>query len=211
MLTIALSHLLGRGLRLETHEAVALAQALLAHPCGIPIPENIQLGSDGSASCISTGGMPSVASVADLLLVLLPAGTPNVPAALRYAIARGRQAVEAPPFASLDEFSSALERFEKGARSDVLRGVLQRSARPSRPIPVAPTPRKAPAAAPSPAAPPRRTVVPPRPTLVVRKPIASSNQPLQPIAAAPPMFTSFGAAGEASPRVHVSRRSACSS
>jgi hypothetical protein len=43
---------------------------------------------------------------------------------------------------------------------------------------------------------------------VVRKPIASSNQPLQPIAAAPPMFTSFGAAGEASPRVHVSRWSA---
>ena len=134
MLTIALSHLLGRGVRLETHEAVALARELLAHPCGIPTPENIQLGSDGSASCISTDGMPSVASVADLLLTLLPAGTPNVPAPLRYAIARGLEAVEAPPFASLDEFSTALERFEKGASRDVLRGVLQRGARPSRPI-----------------------------------------------------------------------------
>ncbi len=96
MLTIALSHLLGRGVRLETHEAVALARELLAHPCGNPTPENIQLGSDGSASCISNAGMPSVAGVADLLLTLLPAGTPDVPAPLRYAIARGLEAVEAP-------------------------------------------------------------------------------------------------------------------
>ena len=77
MLTIALSHLLGRGLRLETHEAVALARELLAHPCGIPTPENIQLGSDGSASCISTDGMPSVSSVADLLMTLLPEWYPQ--------------------------------------------------------------------------------------------------------------------------------------
>src|SRR6185436_7903353 len=67
MLTIALCHLLGRGVRLETHEAVALARELLAHPCGIPTPENIELGSDGSASCVSTDGMLSIASVADLL------------------------------------------------------------------------------------------------------------------------------------------------
>ena len=209
MLTIALSHLLGRGVRLETHEAVALARELLAHPCGIPTPENIQLGSDGSASCISTDGMPSVASVADLLLTLLPAGTPNVPAPLRYAIARGLEAVEAPPFASLGEFSSALERFEKGASRDVLRGVLQRGARPSRPIAapfaVAPTPVTLPAAGPSPVA-PRPTVVPPRPTLVVRKPAASSSEPPQPIAAVPPMFRSFGADGEAGSPVHSSRR-----
>ena len=209
MLTIALSHLLGRGVRLETHEAVALARELLAHPCGIPTPENIQLGSDGSASCISTDGMPSVASVADLLLTLLPAGTPNVPAPLRYAIARGLEAVEAPPFASLAEFSSALERFEKGASRDVLRGVLQRGARPSRPIvapiAVAPTLVTPPAAGPSLVA-PRPTVVPPRPTLVVRNPAASSSEPPQPIAAAPPMFRSFGADGEAGSPVHSSRR-----
>ena len=209
MLTIALSHLLGSGVRLETHEAVALARELLAHPCGIPAPENIQLGSDGSASCISTDGMPSVASVADLLLTLLPAGTPNVPAPLRYAIARGLQAVEAPPFASLGEFSSALERFEKGASRDVLRGFLQRGARPSRPIAapiaVAPTPVTPPAAGPSPLA-PRPTVVPRRSTLVVRKPAASSSEPPQPIAAAPPMFRSFGADGEAGSPVHSSRR-----
>jgi WD40-like Beta Propeller Repeat len=207
MLTIALTHLLGRGVRLETHEAVALARELLAHPSGIPTRENIQLGSDGSASCISTDGIPSVASVADLLQTLLPGGTPNVPAPLRYAIARGLEAVEAPPFASLDEFSSALERFEKGASRDVLRGLLQRGARPSRPIaaPIAVAPVTLPAAGRSPVA-PRLTVVPPPPTLTVRKPAASSSQPPRPIAAAPPMFRSFGADGEAGSPVHSSRR-----
>ena len=101
MLTIALSHLWGRGVRLATHEAVALARELPAHPCGIPTPENIRLGSDGSVSCVSGDGMPSVMSVADLLLTLLPPGTPDVPASLRYAIARGLGMVEAPPFGSL--------------------------------------------------------------------------------------------------------------
>jgi hypothetical protein len=207
MLTMGLSHLLGCGVRLETHEAIALARELLKHPCGIPTPENIQLGSDGSASCITTDGVPSVASVADLLLTLLPAGTPNVPAPLRYTIARGLAAVEAPPFKSLDEFSTVLERFEKGASRDVLRGVVQRGARPSRSTAVALTPVTPPAAGPSPVAPPP-TVVPPRPTLVVRRLPASSSEPPHPVAAAPPMFGSFGANGEARSPVHSSRRPA---
>lgn len=207
MLTIALSHLLGRGVRLETHEAVALARELLSHHCGIPTPENIQLGSDGSASCISTDGTPSVANVAELLLTLLPAGTPNVPAPLRYALARGLEAVEAPPFASVGEFSRTLERFEKGASRDVLRGLLQRSARPSHPIAAVPTAVTPPAAGPSLVA-PRPTLVPPRPTLVGRKPASSSSEPPQPIAAAPPMFRSFGADRVAGSPVHSSRRRA---
>jgi hypothetical protein len=187
MLTIALSHLRGRGVRLETHEAVALARELMAHPCGIPTPENIQLGTDGSASCIISDGMPSVASVADLLLTLLPAGTPNVPAPLRYAIARGLEAVEAPPFGSLGEFSNVLERFEKGASRDVLRGVLQRSVGPSRPTGAL-------------------TVVPSRPTLVVRTAAASSSEPPPPIAAASPMFRTVGGDREAGLPVHSLRR-----
>jgi len=134
MLTVALSQLLGRGVRVEPHEAVALARELLAQPCGIPTPENIQLTSDGSASCIGSEGVPSVASVAGLLLTLLPDGTPNVPAPLRYAIARGVGAVEAPPFASAGDFSSALERFERGPSREVLKGLLQRGARRARPI-----------------------------------------------------------------------------
>jgi WD40 repeat protein len=202
---IALSDLLGRRVRFEAHEAVALAQTLLAHPCGIPTPENIQLRSDGSASCISTDGTPSVSNVAYLLLTLLPDGTPKVPAPLRYAIARGLDAVEAPPFRSLDEFSSALQRFEKGASRDVLRGVLQRGAFPSHPIAMAPAPVTPPAAERSPVA-PRPTVVPPRPTLVVRKPPASSGRPTEPIAAAPPMFDAVGVDREAGSPVRSSRR-----
>jgi hypothetical protein len=209
MLTIALSHLLGRGVRLETHEAVALARELLAHPCGIATPENIQLGSDGSASCSSTVGTTSVASVAQLLLTLLPPGTPNVPAPLRYAIARGLEAVEAPPFASLGEFSTALERFEKGESRDVLRGVLQRGARPSAsvaaPIAVAPAPVTPAAAAPSPVA-TRSTAVRSRPTRVVRKPAAASREPQPPIAAAPPMFRSVATDEDQRPPVNSSRR-----
>ena len=203
MLTIALSHLLGRGVHLEAHEAVALARELLTQPCGNPTPANIELRADGSASCTGTAGTPTVASVADLLLTLLPVGTANVPAALRYAIARGLEVVEAPPFASVEEFSSALQRFEKGSRRDVLREVVQR-ARPARPIAVAPTPLTTPAPGPSQSA-PRDVVVPPtRPTLVVRKPAASWDE--SPIAAAAPILRSFGAEGDAGSPVRSSRR-----
>jgi Tol biopolymer transport system component len=181
MLTVALSHVLGRGVRLEAHEAVALARELLAQPCGNPTPENIQLGSDGSASCVSTDGTLTVASVAELLLTLLPAGTPNVPAPLRYAIARGLGAVEAPPFGSPGEFSDALARFEKGASRDVLRGILQRGARPSRPIA-------------------------PRPAVVAARPAEFSSERKQQIAAVSPMFRSFGHERQAGAPVHGSRR-----
>lgn len=208
VLTIALSDVLGHGVRLETHEAVALARELLAHPCGIATPENIQLGSDGSTSWIRSEGMLSVASVASLLETLLPPGTPSVPAPLRYTIARGLEMVEAPPFKSLDEFSTVLARFEKGARRDVLRGVVQRGAPPSRPIAspiavVASTPVAPRVAPPTPVG--RPTIVPPRPTLVVRTPEAPSSKRRQPIAAAPLMFRSFGAAEETGSPLHSLR------
>ena len=78
-----------------------------------------------------------------------------MPAPLRYAVARGLEAVEAPPFASLGEFSKALERFEKESSRDVLRGVLQRGARPSRPIPARAAVRPAPVTPPAPGPAPR--------------------------------------------------------
>lgn len=186
MVTISLSHLQGRGVRLETHEAVALARELMAHPCGLPTLDNIRLGSDGSASCMSTDAVPSVASYAELLLRLLPAGIPDVPAPLRYAIARGLEAVEAPPFGSLSEFSATLARFEKGPRADILRAILQRGARPSRPngpsIIALPT-RMAPSAVL-----PRSPMAAPRPTLVVRNSKPSGPTPNS-IVAAPTVTT----------------------
>jgi len=172
--------------------------------------ENIQLDSDGSASCICADGSPSVARVAELLLTLLPGGSPNVPAPLRYAIARGLEAVEAPAFGSLGEFSRTLERFEKGATRDVLRGLLQRGAPPSRPIAVpiaaAPAPMTPPGATRSPVT-PRRDVVPPQPTLVVVKPAGSPTEPPQPIAAGTLMFRSFGVDEEAGSPVYSAWRS----
>ena len=167
MLTIRLSHLLGRGVRLETREAVALAQELMARRSGIPTPENIRLGSNGSASCVATDGVPSVASIAGLLLTLLPAGTPNVPAPLRYAIARGLETVDAPPFESLDEFSRALERFEKGPRRDLLRGIVLRGA--PRPTLVVRKPAVSSSQAPQPIA-----VAPPRSSAVGAEDVADS-------------------------------------
>ncbi|HTI35954.1 MAG TPA: hypothetical protein VL484_00235 [Vicinamibacterales bacterium] len=202
MLTIALSHLLARGVRVEAYEAVALAREILAHPGGVPTLENIQLGSDGSVCCISTEGMPSVASVAALLETLLPDGTPNVPAPLRYAIARALETVEAPRFASLLDFANALDRFERGSSRDVLRGLLDRVIRPSIPTataaPVAPRPVTPAASRPSPATPTLAVV--PRPTLVMRKRVESSSVPLEPDAAAPPMLKGVGrTAAESSP------------
>ena len=172
MLTIALSHLLGRGVRLETHEAVALARGLLRNPCGIPTPGNIELRSDGSASCISTNGALTAASIADLLLILLPAGTPNVPAPLRYALARAVQVVEAPPFTSLEEFSTVLERFEKGPTREVLAALVRRGARPGARVAAAQVVA-------------RPTLVPPRPTLVVRNSQPPAREPFGPVAVMP--------------------------
>ena len=194
MLTIALSHLLGRGVRLDTHEAVALARELLSHPCGIPTLENIQLGADGSVSCATTVGTPTVTSVAAILEMLLPDGTPRVPAALRYVIARGLEAVEGPRFASLNEFSAALERFEKGASREVLRGLLHRVIRPC--VPAAAPTTVDPAPAPAPATPASRVirpvaVFPSRPTLVLREERTDTSEPLSSTAGAAPVFMSF--------------------
>jgi hypothetical protein len=167
MFTITLSHLLAREVRLDAHEAVAIAQELIARRAGVPAAGNIQLGSDGSASCVNASGTPSVLDVAALLQGLLPPGT-AVPAPLRYAIARGLGTVEAPPFDSLGAFSTALQRFEAGERREVLRGLLQRVAR--RP-------------APTPAPPPRPVSVAPVAAAVSVTPVAAVS--VAPVSAAP--------------------------
>lgn len=140
MFTVALAHLIQNGLRLEPHEAVAIVQAAAAAPAGLPVLENIEVSSDGSVAFITRKGVPAVADFARLLQRLLPddaAGTPP----LRYAIARGLGEVEAPPFASIDAWSTTLRRFEAGERADVIKGALQRAARSprvARPEPVQP-------------------------------------------------------------------------
>jgi hypothetical protein len=150
MLTVGLAHLLARGVRLQPHEAIAIGQELIGRRSGIPAVANVQLGSDGTAACAVADGTPSVSDIASLLDTLLPPGASRVPAPLRYAIARGLRAVEAPPFESLDDFSRALQRFEAGDRHEVVRSLLKRVAAAPRPAPAprtltVPAPRPAPA------------------------------------------------------------------
>jgi hypothetical protein len=129
MIAVSLSHLLDRGVRLDIAEAVALAQTLAAAP-GSPAISNVEIASDGTVRCHGCTGTLTVTSLAALLEVLLPDA--GVPAPLRYAVARGVGAVEAPPFASVEAFSAALRRFEAGDRGEILRRLLERAKAPAR-------------------------------------------------------------------------------
>ena len=140
MFTVSLELLLKRDLRLDPHEAVAIAQAVAADH-GVPCVDNVQLRSDGTVACVAHAVTPSARQLAEFLHRLLPPGA-RVPAALQYAVARGLGEAEAPPFESIDAFSTVLERFENGDRAQVIRGVLARAARPE----PAPAPVPAPAA-----------------------------------------------------------------
>ena len=127
MLSVSLSHLLDRGVRLECGEAVAIAQLLLETP-GVPAIDNVELRSDGSAAYLGTGGSATVRDIAAFLQQLLPPEV-RVPGALRYAIARGLGGVDAPPFASRTEFSAVLRRFEACERGTIVRALLARASR----------------------------------------------------------------------------------
>jgi hypothetical protein len=144
VIAIPLAQLLERGVRLEPAEAVAIVQALAEAP-GEPRADNVEIDSGGGVRCRAAGGRPSVRALAALLDRLMPAA--GIPAALRYTIARGIGAVEAPPFPSIVEFSQALTRFEASDRGDVIRALISR-ARPApsvRPAPQPPAPAVDPA------------------------------------------------------------------
>jgi hypothetical protein len=125
-------------LTLRAEEAVAIVQQLihnlpndrhvtLEQPFGPPTPQNVYLDEEGFVSCRACQTTPAVAETAILLQRLLPPGTPKVPGALRYAIARALHEVDAPPFDSIHDFSIALERFERGDRAAVVRALVARA------------------------------------------------------------------------------------
>jgi hypothetical protein len=136
---ISIAELLNGGLRFEADEAVAIAQQLIdrlgqtdatAHlepPYGPPDAANVFLNADGSIRCAGCDTPPTVSEIAIFLDTLLPAGSPRVPGGLRYAIARGMLDVDVAPFDSLDEFSDALARHERGPRDAAVRAVLARA------------------------------------------------------------------------------------
>jgi hypothetical protein len=141
MPTVFIADLFAIGVHLDAAEAVAIAQQLIgeltsehgsrresAEPLlGPPTPANVLLGWDGAVACLACETKPAVFEIAVFLQTLLPAATAPVPGALRYTIARGLHDVDAPPFDSIDEFSRALARFERGDRAAVVRGVLARA------------------------------------------------------------------------------------
>src|SRR5829696_9009959 len=141
MPSTVIADLLAQGVRLDSAEAVAVAQQLIAQLTGSvdlttppdepllgpPSAANVLLHHDGSVTCLGCQVKPAVFEIAVLLHSLLPSGTGQVPGGLRYAIARGLHDVDAPPFDSIEDFSKTLARFERGDRAAIIRGVLARA------------------------------------------------------------------------------------
>ncbi|HEY2907404.1 MAG TPA: hypothetical protein VGJ29_16000 [Vicinamibacterales bacterium] len=155
--TASLAELLNHESEIEPHEAVAIVQQLIRpevdrgeHPVDFTDPspgplstDRVRLEADGSAVCVGSDATPAVSEAANLLQRILPHGGSQVPGGLRYTIARALLDVEAPPFDSLEDFSRALARFERGDRREVVQRLLERSAHASgvaglsrRPVPL---------------------------------------------------------------------------
>jgi len=130
--SVSVQQLLGNGVSILPHEAVAIVQQLLQAAWDATAErairaENVLLGSNGEVRCESCAA-PSTADIGWLLENMLPAGVGvRVPGALRLTIARACGAIAAPPFSSLAALSGALERFEQSDRRDVVRQLTTRS------------------------------------------------------------------------------------
>ena len=132
-----LAELRHSGVELTPDEAVAVAQQLVtAVPTtGAPLPrlgpptlDNVTVSPEGAVECRACGSTLEIAEIGALLDQLLPrGGGKRVPGALRYSIARALQQVDAPPFASLRDLSTALARHEGGERADVVRQLYARA------------------------------------------------------------------------------------
>jgi hypothetical protein len=125
------------GVTLRADEAVAIVQQLIHNPIdgdppidpphGPPAPDNVYLDEEGFVTCRACAITPAVSEIAILLQALLPPGTPLVPGALRYTMARALLDVDAPPFDSVHDLSDALARFERGDRTAVVRALVARA------------------------------------------------------------------------------------
>ena len=132
---VSLSSLIGRGVELQPHEAVAIAQQLihasadvpLVRPFGPPTLESIVILSDGRVGSRRSAATPAVSELGRLLDSMLPSGRGQVPGGLRYTLARALLEVDAPPFDSLQALSASLVRFEHGDRRRVVRSLLARA------------------------------------------------------------------------------------
>ena len=134
--TYPIGDLIRRGVPLQPHEAVALAQSVIATladdanvhaECGPPTIETVHIAADGTVSCPGCA-TPSVFEIGLFLDSLLPRGSGiRVPGALQYMIARALGEVDAPRFASVAEVSQLLTRFEDGDSRTVVAGLFARA------------------------------------------------------------------------------------
>src|SRR6266850_5243639 len=135
--TTSIAELRTTGIAFRAEEAVAIAQQIIHNlplggdsrvepPFGPPSPDNVYVDDEGFVTCRGCESTPAVPEMAIFLQVLLPAGTPRVPGALRYMIARALHDVDAPPFDSIDDFSEGLARFERGDRTAIVRAMVAR-------------------------------------------------------------------------------------
>jgi hypothetical protein len=132
---VSADHLL-QSVVLKPEEAVAIVQQLihadradsLTPPLGPPTVQTVSLAADGSVWCATSDAPFAVSDLASFLDAMLPAQAvgANVPGALRYTIARARMEVDAPPFDSVEDFSAALARHERGDRAAVVQRTLAR-------------------------------------------------------------------------------------
>lgn len=120
LLTVSAAGLRAAGVTLSSAEAVAcvlLTGEALQWSADAPDPSRVILRGDGRINVTTAGaaenGSASVESYARLLHRLLPeAGDGGqTPGALRLTVARGLGAIDAPPFASLDDFRAGIARF----------------------------------------------------------------------------------------------------
>ena len=132
---VSLAELAASDIRLRPAEAVAIVSAICAQHSagtlrGIPSPGVIRLTRDGDV--VAEGPMTTAqddVARAGLLLTDLLSGFDALPeyrasGALRLVIARAIGTVDLPPYASLDDFCTALARFASEDVRDVAQGLF---------------------------------------------------------------------------------------
>jgi WD40-like Beta Propeller Repeat len=134
--TDPVGNLIRRGVQLQPHEAVALAQSVIAAladdlnahgECGPPTIETVHIGADGAVTCPGCA-TPSVFEIGLFLDSMLRHGCGiKVPGALQYLVARALGEVDAPRFASVAEVSQVLTRYEDGDSRTVVAGLFARA------------------------------------------------------------------------------------
>jgi hypothetical protein len=134
---ISIGDVIRRGVELRPHEAIALAQsvvavctddAYLAHSVGPPTIETVHIAADGAVRCPGVA-RPSAFEIGLFLQSLLSHRTAvRVPGGLQYTIARALMEVEAPPFESVSQLSQVLKRHEQGDRAIIISELFDRAA-----------------------------------------------------------------------------------